>query len=192
MLEAKEAESQDQTLAIRLGLPAELTVVHDAESDRVYQQLLSGSKFPLAAHEYLLQNLPWHFGFALGVYASFAGYMHLIGCIILVNWWAVVRHQWLVGAANFRPGFQGRLPLLYKMIIHEDGIQEFDRGVESRFGWDAINLWYLWHSILFIHLKNGTYAILPQKGVQPSTFKVEELCSLLKIKGVPGMKLKDD
>lgn len=193
MLEAKDAESsQNKALTARLGLPVELIVIHDVESDRVYQQLMSGNKFTLAAHEYLLQNLPWHLGFALGAYAAFASQMHLIGCIILVNWWAVVRHQWLVGAANFRPGVQGRALLHFRVNIDEDGIKEFDRGVEKKFCWDAINVWYLWHSVLFLQLKDNTCAVLPQKGLQPSHFKLEELCSLLKIKGVSGIKLKDN
>lgn len=192
MSDPKDTDSENEALAARLNLPVELTVVHDAESDRVYHQLLSGRKFALAAHEYLLQNLPWYFGFGLGVYASFAAGMHLIACIIIINWGAILRHHWLVGSANFRPGVQGRLPLQYKVIIHAGGIQEFDRGIESKFGWDAIHQWYFWHSILFIQLKNGTYAIIPQRGLSPASFNVQELCSLLKIKGVVGMKLKDD
>lgn len=175
-----------------LGLPIELTAILDAESDRAYHQLLSGNKSPLAAHEYLMQNMAWYFGFGLGVYAAFASGMALVGCIILVNWAMVVKHHWLVGAANFRPGVQGHSTLEVKILVSQDGFVETDRGVSSQFGWDAMNQWYFWRSTLFIQLKNNTYAIIPQKELQPSSLKLESLCSLLKIKGVPGMKLKDD
>lgn len=192
MIESKIEQSQNQALTLALGLPIELTAVLDAESDRAYHQLLSGNKYPLAAHEYLMQNMAWYFGFGLGAYAAFTSNMPLLGCIILVNWWVVVKHHWLVGAANFRPGVHGRSTLEVKIVVSEDGFAETDRMVASHFGWNAMNQWYFWRSILFIQLKNNTYAIVPQKGLQPSDFNLEQLCSLLKIKGVPGMRLKDD
>jgi len=187
--EASETESS-KAAAFLLGLPLHLKLVLDSESHRTHVQLVSGQRFYQTSAEHLLQYLPWYVGFALGIYvALISGYV-LIACIILANWFAILKQHWAIGKAAVNGGIQCATQRI-SMVITEEGFCETDRGVESRVGWTAMNQWYLWRAILFIELTNGHWAVIPSKHMEPTDVSLEALTSYLKIKGIPGQKLKD-
>ncbi|MCW0217504.1 MAG: hypothetical protein OJI67_04185 [Prosthecobacter sp.] len=192
MNEETTEKSNEQKAADSLGLPWRLEVVFDDIATRTFTQLVSGKRFQKEASEYWLPIVPWYMGFALGIYAALEADLSLLACIILVNWIMLFRHHWATGHANMNPGVPNSVVQSYIVIINEAGLIEIDRGVESRAGWGALQRWFLWRSILFIELTNFKWAIIPSKDLKPSEIKLESIASYLKIKGVPGQKLKDD
>lgn len=176
--------------AEKLGLPLHLEVVWDSEAHQTHIQLVSGERFYETAAEHWMKHLPWFMGFALGIYASLITGQVFIACMILVNWLAIIRLHWSIGKSALNKGIQYST-MRMSFVFTEEGFCETDRGVESRVPWSSMSQWYLWRSILFIELSNGHWAVLPARNMKPKEVSLEFLTSYLKIKGVPGLKLKD-
>lgn len=188
--EAPAAEAPKDRAAEKLGLPLHLEVVWDSEAHQTHIQLVSGERFYETAAEHWMKHLPWFMGFALGIYASLMTGQVFIACIILVNWFAIFRLHWAIGKSALNKGIQFTT-MRIGFVFTEEGFCETDRGVESRVPWSSMSQWYLWRSILFIELSNGHWAVLPARNMKPKEVTLESLTSYLKIKGVPGLKLKD-
>ena len=181
--------ANEQTAASELGLPLRFEVVLDVETDQRLHRLMHGN---LAAREmaaFWLRNLLCYVGMALGIYGSLMGGMVFVACMILTLGVALFLQHRILAKSLSDGVAKEQISMRVGIEITEEGIIEVDRGVESRFGWSAMNQWFLADAILYIQLKNGKWAVLPEKGMEPATIPLERLGSMLQIKGVPGRQI---
>lgn len=136
-----------------------------------------------------LRNILCYAGMALGIYGSLMGGMVFVASMILTLGVSLFLQHRILANTLSQGVSKEKAPMRVSIEVTEEGMAEMDRGVESRFGWGAMNQWFLSDAILYIQLKNGKWAVIPAKGMEPSNIRLESLGSFLKIKGVPGRQI---
>ncbi|MDZ4287953.1 MAG: hypothetical protein U0984_08335 [Prosthecobacter sp.] len=182
-----------------LGLPLRFEAVYDYETEETYHFVVHGQTTAQSQARHVEGKLtrywalfvPCYFALALGVYGCLRAEMVLTATTILVvSVFLGQQHRSI--NKNIRTGSaQEVTPQKLSFLITDSGIAEFDQAVESKIEWPAMTDWILCRGTLFIQLANRKTAIIPAKNIAPADIDLEKLCSLLKIKGVPG-RIQDE
>jgi hypothetical protein len=192
------AESaSDKAAESLLGLPLRFESTFDAESDETLFFVSSNmSKAQaLAEHvetkvaQYWTLLVPCYLALALGIYGSIVAERFLTATMISTVLVFLANQQRIINNNIRNQRFPDVVIQKLAFVVTAAGISEDDRGVESKCPWSAMNRWVLCRATLLIELSNGKWAVMSAKDLVPFGVKLENLCSLLKIKGVPGRNL---
>ncbi|MFN0078063.1 MAG: hypothetical protein ACKVY0_16530 [Prosthecobacter sp.] len=174
---------------VLLEIPLRREIVLDAETDQKFDRLVYGNQAEREMAAFWLRNIHCYAGLALGIYGSLMGGLAFVACLILTLGLSLYSQHRILAKTLLQSVVKTRIPTRVSIEVTEDGLVEMDRGVESRFGWKAMNQWFLVDGVLFIQLNNAKWAVVPEKGIEPAPIRLHDLGSFLTLKGVPGRQI---
>lgn len=180
--------SGKQVDAPLMPLPVRLETVQDEESDRTFTRLIHGSYLQREMANFWMRNFVCYAALILGIYSAVIGGQVFLACIIMTIGISLFLQHRVIARSLNGSVLVDRPPMNVTFEITDAGMLELDRGVESRFAWSAISQWIMSEGVLCIQLVNGRWAVLPAKGMQPSTVCLQSIVTLLMHKGVAGRR----
>lgn len=187
----------EQAAASSLGLPLRFEGVLDQEEEDDLIFISYGMSRPRALAQYHEDKagpywnllVPCYLGLGLGLYGCLAAEMVLSATMLLMVLVFLGRQHRAICKNIYAHQFLPVNAQKLEFVIINSGLIEEDRGVASKCEWSSMDHWVLGTSVLAIRLSNGKAAVIPRKGLAQKGVKLEDICSLLKIKGVNGRKL---
>ena len=171
--------------ALKCRLPLTCTAVLDNEVDLQFWLLVHGEQaISKMRGDFWIKHSPWYAGFALGLYASLEARMLFVACVILTLAASLINYHWQQHKAGKVYTGVGLAPQKVVIELHESGITEIDRLVESRLPWQSMRRWILTRDILFVELTNTRWLIIPQKKLEPEGLTISSIAELLTLNGV--------
>lgn len=147
----------------------------------------------LAAGKRKYQAKEWVIALAIA-YAALVSLRHQIWPLLIM---ALVVLAWRVpsffaqfGLLNkalfgLRSSFRSHPPRSIRLEISDEGLREFDSGIESFAPWASVRSFRMDRRFVEIELSNGLYAYVPSLKLSPASSRQEDLEAMLKTRGVP-------
>lgn len=170
-------------------LPLRATVTLDEESDRAFQRFVNPNGVEQVMAGFRVRNWLCYSGLGLGFYVALRAEELWAACMIITVAFFMVK-QHLVLARNARQLWTTITPPVeVSFEFTEAGVSEVERGVESRFAWETITRWYRTSDALYLQLRNGKWALLPERHLLPDESVLGNVIDVLTSKGVPGVRV---
>jgi hypothetical protein len=146
----------------------------------------------LAAEERKHRAKEWVIALAV-VYAALVSFRHqlwplLVMALVAITWRipSFFAQFGLLRKALFgmRSSFRSHPPRSIRLEVSDEGLREFDSGVESFAPWASVRSFRMDRRFLEIELSKGLYAYVPRLKLSPASSRQEDLVAMLKTRGV--------
>lgn len=136
---------------------------------------------------------------ALGiVYAALVSFRHqlwpLLAIALIASVWRIpsfFAQFGLLRKALFgmRPSFRSQVPRPIRLEVSDEGLREFDSGVESFAPWASVRSFRVDRRFIEVELSNNLYAYVPARRLSPASSSREDLLAMLEKQGVAEQAL---
>ena len=86
---------------------------------------------------------------------------------------------------GLRSSFRSHAPRPVRIEFSEDGLREFDSGMESFAPWASVRSYRVDRRFVEIELNNHLFAYVPSRRLSPSSSRWDDLVALLETRGIP-------
>lgn len=146
----------------------------------------------LAAEERKHRAKEWVIALAV-VYAALVSFRHQLWPFLAM---ALIATAWRIPSffAQFgllrkallgmRPSFRSHPPRSIRLEVSDEGLREFDSGIESFAPWASVRSFRADRRFIEIELSNNLYAYVPVRRLSPASSSREDLLAMLEKQGV--------
>lgn len=85
---------------------------------------------------------------------------------------------------GMRPSFRSHPPRSIRLEVSDEGLREFDSGIESFAPWASVRSFRADRRFIEIELSNNLYAYVPVRRLSPASSSREDLLAMLEKQGV--------
>ncbi|RQO83627.1 hypothetical protein [Acidovorax sp. FJL06] len=85
---------------------------------------------------------------------------------------------------GMRSSFRSHPPRTIRLEVSDEGLREFDAGIESFAPWASVRSFRLARRFVEIELSNNLYAYVPDQRLSPASSRREDLVAMLEKQGV--------